>query len=359
MKNYYPTLITVLAHWLKKKPDYFKNRTPLNFESDVYDIIKESAQNGVFEGSISLISGHKFPDITVKNFYGVEVKAISKNTGWKSVGNSVLESTRIDDIQRIYLFFGRLVDPADFKWRLYQDCLYEIAVTHSPRYLIDMELNSNDTIFTKIGVAYDNLRQSSNPIASIVEYYRKQAKKGEQPWWINNPDEVTPATIRLLENLPQEEKKTLRIQAMTRFPEVFSRKTHKYKQLATWLVARHGLTSTSLRDLFSAGGSVSIKLNGKTYNTLPKVFKHLHDNFTAVLNEITLLSSSETIQYWQRKTSYSTKESLIKLWTTQVIAHAKTNLPASEEFIYHLFCEKLPPIHYPDEVREAKIRYGF
>ncbi|WP_212744209.1 hypothetical protein [Maribacter sp. ACAM166] len=50
-----------------------------------------------FENSIELIGGQKFPDIVAKKFYGIEVKTTTQNH-WKTTGNSVLESTRVDDV---------------------------------------------------------------------------------------------------------------------------------------------------------------------------------------------------------------------------------------------------------------------
>ncbi|MEZ4605290.1 MAG: hypothetical protein R2880_10425 [Deinococcales bacterium] len=73
------------------KASYFSKRSATQFEKDVYDALCKLAKDSVFEGSIELVSGFRFPDITVKSFYGIEVKTIQQNT-WKSTGNSVLES---------------------------------------------------------------------------------------------------------------------------------------------------------------------------------------------------------------------------------------------------------------------------
>lgn len=73
-------------------------------EPYVRDIMKEMAINTPFEGSIELIGGQKFPDIIAKKYYGVEVKTTKQNH-WKTTGNSVLESTRVGDVKRIFLLF--------------------------------------------------------------------------------------------------------------------------------------------------------------------------------------------------------------------------------------------------------------
>ena len=82
-----------------------------------------------------------------------------------------------------------------FKCRPYEDVLYDIAVTHSPRYLINMEIEKSDTIFSKMGTTYDEFRVSPDNISQVRKYYRERAierKRFEMPWWIT-PDNVETA----------------------------------------------------------------------------------------------------------------------------------------------------------------------
>ena len=126
-----------------------------------------------FENSIELISGQRFPDIIANKYYGVEVKTTIKNH-WTTTGNSVLEGTRVDGIERIYMLFGKMVSPIEFKCRPYEECLSEVVVTHSPRYLINMDLKEGNTIFDKLKIPYDTLRKEQNPVKPIIDYYRKR-----------------------------------------------------------------------------------------------------------------------------------------------------------------------------------------
>ena len=156
-----------------------------------------------------------------------------------------------------FIYFCLSYPPIGFKYRLYQDCLYDIAVTHSPRYLIDMELNAGKSIFDKLGLNYYELRLKDNPIKSIVEYYRSISRHGEEPWWMDSgetPEVVLKPTVSLWSNLSAGEQVVLRNEAMARFPEIFGRGSSKYQKLASWLAARHGIVDSSLRDRFSAGG---------------------------------------------------------------------------------------------------------
>ena len=102
---------------------------------------------------ILLVSGAKFPDIQAGVYYGVEVKS-TKTDSWTSTGSSIVESTRIKEVESIYMLFGKLGgEHAEFRCRPYEQCLSNIAVTHSPRYLIDMNLE--DTVFDKMKVEYN------------------------------------------------------------------------------------------------------------------------------------------------------------------------------------------------------------
>lgn len=92
-----------------------------------------------------------------------------------------MESTRDKNVENIYMLFGKLGGKtAEFKCRPYEDCLSDIAVTHSPRYLINMELTKEQTIFSKMGVAYDQLRNASDSIEIVRKYYREKAIKAKR-----------------------------------------------------------------------------------------------------------------------------------------------------------------------------------
>lgn len=90
------------------KQEYYSKRNSTLLESDVYEALCRSAIHTPFENTISLVSGASFPDIIANRFYGVEVKSTIKNH-WKSIGSSILESTRDPHVERIYLTFGNWV----------------------------------------------------------------------------------------------------------------------------------------------------------------------------------------------------------------------------------------------------------
>jgi len=342
-----------------KAPKRYCGLSSSDFEKEVYNSMLISSKKTEFEGTIQLISGHKFPDIVAKRYYGVEVK-ITKQDHWRSTGNSVLETTRVEGVERIYLFFGRLVAPPKFKFRRYEECLYDIAVTHSPRYLIDMELSSGNTIFDKMGTEYDILRKRDNPIKEVVRYFRKIAKKGEEPWWMDPGDEVDATlspTVTLWGNLPEDKQNRFRNEAMARFPEIFGRSQTKYQNFATWLAARHGVVDSSLRDRFTAGGQQTIVINGVAYHKIPKIFYYLQRNAKEIIEIVSKLTVEEVRHYWELKEYIKTKE-LVDKWVSLVVQHSSVILPKTEKFIVHLLGDAFGERKSPPSLKEAMKKYG-
>jgi len=258
----------------KNRGAYYLGRGAQKLEDDVLGFLGYSAKGTKFEDTIEKISGQRFPDIVAARYYGVEVKS-SKDEKWISLGGSVNESTRVESVERIFLTFGKLTNPIEFRSRPYEDCLSEVVVTHYPRYKIDMNLSDGNTIFDKMSTTYDDLRQSRDPVGSIVKYYKQQLSEGESLWWTgdnlrNGQSEFASSTIRLWDTLDAAEQRKLRVAGMALFPELFSDSANKYKRYTLWLTTTHNVVSPSLRDSFSAGGRVIIpSLNG--YGDVPRV----------------------------------------------------------------------------------------
>ena len=89
------------------RPNYYATRGGNPLEDDVEAALIESAKGTAFENTIEKISGQRFPDIIAAKYYGVEVKS-TKDDHWTSTGSSILETTRVNGIERIYMTFGKL-----------------------------------------------------------------------------------------------------------------------------------------------------------------------------------------------------------------------------------------------------------
>lgn len=283
------------------KAEYFKARSGVKLEEDIYHVMLEHAKGTPFEDTIEIVSSQKFPDIIAGKYYGVEVKS-TKSNSWTSTGSSIIESTRVKDVERIYLMFGKLSDPVEFMAKPYEECLSDIVVTHSPRYKIDMKLDKGDTIFEKMNVNYDDFRKSSSSIRQVKKYYTSKLKPGQELWWIESEDieeQAAPPIIRMWNTLDENEKNELIAKGLAWFPEVFSNSTTKYYRFALWLVSQNGVVTTSLRDPFSAGGKIDIITARKRWKNQSRIFYNLWIHSENVKKEILHADKEWLAETWQ------------------------------------------------------------
>lgn len=278
-----------------------KSISPLYFETIVFEQTCEAAKNTIFEGKVKQTGAHDFPDIIANKFFGIEVKMTTSNH-WTSTGNSILESSRIEDVERIYIMFGKLGGKFDIRYRLYQECLPEISVTHSPRYRINMDLPLGKSIFDKIGIDYDTLRKDTNSIQIIKNYYRSQLKDGEGLWWIDqdSDDKSVSPIIKPFRRLANEEKENFIVEAMILFPEIFGKGNTKFERAATYLISEYNAVSASLRDSFSAGGKVKLKVKRKTI-TVPQLALGLYSKAKLINQKLKTMDAETLAFYWKSK----------------------------------------------------------
>lgn len=269
----------LLNNQAQESASLFKGISTSELEEKSKIAIQKSCDGTPFRSNeIKLISGQSFPDIIAETYYGIEVKSTIKNS-WVSTGSSIVESTRNVNVENIYMLFAKLGgEKPEFKCRPYQDVLYDITVTHSPRYLINMELLDGNSIFDKIGMSYDELRTSKDSIRKVRHYYRDQAKqkgKEEMPWWLSdekNEEHSVGMTLCLWSSITSEEKNSLTAQIFILFPEVIE---SNFNNAALWLCAAKGVLNTHMRDAFTAGGRLT-RLNDEPlgYN-LPRIYKNI------------------------------------------------------------------------------------
>ncbi len=266
-------------------PVKYKSLNSSTIELCAVEKIKMACIDSPFNANeVKLISGQRFPDIVAENYYGIEVKSTKENH-WTSTGSSIVESTRIENVDDIYMLFGKLGgEIPQFKCRPYQDVLYDIAVTHSPRYLINMELAKEDTIFSKMGTTYDDFRSSPDSMSLVRHYYRERAKqqnRQEMPWWItaNNHDRAHSFNIKLWNSLESKEKRELQTKCMILFPEALNprRNMTKYNNITLWLCSYNQVINPNIRDLFSAGGKITHVNGVKLKHPVAQIFNIIVD----------------------------------------------------------------------------------
>lgn len=260
----------ILNNEARNNPQLYRKLDSNTLEPLATEKIKQACDNSPFDANeVKLISGQRFPDIIADTYYGIEVKS-SKENHWKSTGSSIIERTRIKNVDDIYMLFGKLGgDIPEFKCRPYEDVLYDIAVTHCPRYLINMELEKKDTIFSKMKTTYDEFRKSPDSISLTRQYYRELAKKQkrqEMPWWITeeNLDNAHSFNIRLWNSLDLQEKRELQAKCMILFPEALNPaiSATKYNNTTLWLCSYNQVVNPNIRDIYSAGGKIT-HVNGQ------------------------------------------------------------------------------------------------
>lgn len=283
-------------------PSFFKGMTPSELEIESCKIIKSACQYTPFNpNNITLVSGHSFPDIIAENYYGVEVKS-TKSNHWTSTGSSIVESTRNDLVENIYMLFGKLGgNPPEFRCRPYEEVLYDIAVTHSPRYLINMELEYGKTIFDKMQVTYNEFRTTEDNISKVREYYKQKAKHGkEMPWWISSNDVEKPINfnLRLWNAIDISERKHLTAFCLILFPEIWAPNSNpktKYNQASLWLCSFAQVVCPNIRDAFTAGGKITCENNVLLPVRYPQIYKTIIDILPQIKN-ILKFPSKETIE---------------------------------------------------------------
>lgn len=307
----------------KRNPEYFRSQTGRKLEHVVFDYLQDTNKTNKLGFNIELISGQKFPDIIVGSKYGIEVKSTTADH-WTTTGNSVLESTRVENIDKIFIIFGKLSNEVEFISRPYEECLSEVVVTHSPRYRIDMKLAENQTFFDKVDLTYDSLASSDDPIKPIIDYYRENLEPGESLWWVNNDPEATsvPAKIRQFCNLSPTEKHRIKNYALAHFPEIFGASNRtKYDQLILWLITSHSVVSSSMRDLFTAGGRYDQVIKGENFTRIPRVFWNVTHEFNKIKREITNATFEELRGHWGINVD---PDDRVCMWINLVCAHNKS-----------------------------------
>ncbi len=267
-------------------PKKYAKKSPFEIEEETVKILDAvKSKTAFYNSKIELKKGHFFPDIIAGNHYGVEVKSTKENK-WTSLGNSIFEGVSDKKIDNIFIMFANLGSlPPAFRFRPYQSCLKQIQVTHSPRYIIDMDIADNDgeTIFAQMKTDYLKYRDLPNAekMSLMRAYYLKKANndhKYEMPWWMG-ADESN-AKLSFFSDATLEQKKEMICRALILFPCLYHDKDkdkNKYKSLALWLCTRYGLLLYNVRDGFTASGQVKCINGVQLDRPYPKIAKTVLD----------------------------------------------------------------------------------
>jgi hypothetical protein len=230
---------------------------PKTFETRVRAlVIKAHAHRGV--PILTAPPAQSFPDIAAGKF-GIEVKFTANDT-WRSVANSVLESNRTLDVDKVYIVFGKMGGKPEVKWVEYEKSVMHVRTSHVPRFEVEVFPVPAKSLFQQMNKSYDAFRvlPMAEKMQHIRQYARGRLKTGERLWWLedtNEPEHTLPIQARLYPQLPQAEKTKLRAEAVLLSPRIVSsgRAKNKYDDVVLYLLTYHGVLCYQARDLFSAG----------------------------------------------------------------------------------------------------------
>ena len=233
-----------------------------------------------------------FPDIVVNGF-GVEVKFTTRST-WHGTGNSIFEGMRDESARDIALVYCRS-DIPEIRWRWYRDCIKGIRISHSPRYMIDMD--GRGYFFDELRMSMEDFRQADlrSKMEIVKNHVKERVGDGERLWWFDEDREHTvPVNVRIYRLLDQDTKDKMRAEAALMCPQIFrgSRQRGKYDDAALYMLTQHGVFAPQTRDLFSAG-SVAGKDRGGDY-----LIRAIQNNTCRIAEAAEKLKDELFVEYW-------------------------------------------------------------
>ena len=315
-EDFLDNLVFELQAEAQKKPF----ATAAEFENRLRALINKV---GGFEGTTVTLEPHPhaFPDVSI-GIFGIEVKHTQKDT-WRSVANSILESSRDADVEVIYVIFGKMGGTPEVRWQRYEDAIIHVRTSHVPRF--ELEIGSERSLFSEMGVAYEAFKDYSieDKMVHIRRYAKSRLKKGQRLWWLGDQDTSLDPDIKIYTDLSQGEKRKLRAEASVLCPQICSgsRQKNKYYDVSTYLLLRHGVLAPQTRDLFTAG-SVGAKKGERGGIYLERA---LIDIQSEMASAFSYLDDSLFEEYWGY---IPEKEHRIRDWLKQADGYAKNWEPS-------------------------------
>jgi len=300
------------------------------FEHRVREVVQEAIQS---DTSITInFKPHPqaFPDIAIGRF-GIEVK-LTLNDTWRSVANSVLETNRIESVEKVYLVFGKMGGTPEVRWGDYEQSVIHVRTSHVPRF--EVELFASRSLFELMGISYDDFRvlEMKDKMHHIRAYARSRLQKGERLWWLEDTpdaDHTLPIQARLYTSMKSKEKNRLRAEAALLCPSIVKsgRTRNKYDDVVLYLLTYHGVICHQARDLFSAGSVANPKNDDAGGLHIERALKLIEDEMV----EASLrMEDSLFVEYWGESVQ---PEQRICRWLEKADAVAKDWTPSDSLFL--------------------------
>jgi hypothetical protein len=267
------------------------------FERAVYEgIARRLTESGLAARGVEVyhLGGHTFPDIVIKAVgrapeenltLGVEVKSTRGASGADSVlGGSIMEGTGVVEFDKVHVFHGDLAANR-FRFRRYCDVIASIKITHSPRYLLDLDLGEGENFFDRNNVPYLSPRDCAP--SKVFNHYRDHIIRDmrsspDEVWWADPRAGSVGDLVSILADLDQDLQQQIILDMMAEFPCLLSGAggPTKYIKPTKWLLKKYSVVTHNLRDRFSAGPDPEAK--ERILATLGGAFPDLGQKLEAV-----------------------------------------------------------------------------
>lgn len=198
------------------------NKGGASLKEVVFHGMRRLSRDAGFGGLAELAREGKFPGIVVGGKFGVKIENSPASNRQPTAGG-VPESNRVDGLANICVIYGKPTSPVEFFFK--------------PR---------------------DDNGNLSSP----------------------DDDMKAPETIGLLNHLSTPFRTNICLKGLVLFPEIFSNKLTKYKNLESHLQNNYNLGCHNLRDLFTTGGKISYGSKDGSFiieNGVPRKFNLLID----------------------------------------------------------------------------------
>ncbi len=142
-------------------------------------------------------------------------------------------------------------------------------------------------------------------------------------WWLdNNPDErVVSPVIQSFTDLDKEVKERFMIESFILFPEMFSDRQNKFNGPASYMITMYNAVSSSLRDIFTAGGRVRILFDTKIVFVSRIVF-NFSEKSKAINKLIYTIPKERLSYYW----GVSINDDPLKIWRELLAANSTEDI---------------------------------
>jgi hypothetical protein len=220
----------------------------------------------------------------------------------------------------------------EVRWGDYEQSVIHVRTSHVPRF--EVELFANRSLFTLMGVTYDEFRSlpMEEKMRHIRSYARSRLQKGERLWWLEDtPDaeHALPIQARLYTSLSTEEKTRLRAEAALLSPSIVKsgRSRNKYDDVVLYLLTYHGVICHQARDLFSAGSVANPDNDDEGGIYIERALKLVENEMKKAALE---MDDALFVEYWGESVP---PEERIARWLEKADAIARDWVPSKSLFL--------------------------